>query len=329
MQDALYGPAGFYRTGAGPESHFRTSVTASRLFAAAVARLATTVDDQLSRPSSFAVVDVGAGDGSLLHGLLAGLDDDRRARWRLVGVDLRGRPAGLPDAVDWSDQVPADVGGLLVAHELLDNVPLDVVEQTAQGPRLLAVDSDGVETQAGPPAPPDAEWLARWWPLDGATPGDRAEIGRPRDDLWADLVGRVSCGLAVAVDYAHTREERATGRWAAGTLTGYRDGHQAAAVPDGSTDLTAHVALDACAEAGLRAGATDSLLASQREVLGWLGVDATRPPLALSHTDPVGYVRRLGQASEAAELLQPGGLGGFGWLVQATGCAVPKLVRGH
>lgn len=89
-------------------------------------------------------------------------------------------------------------------------------------------------------------------------------------------------------------------------------------MPDGSCDLTSHVALDACAAAGAFAGARPELL-SQREALHRLGVDGGRPPLALASTDPAGYVRALASAGEAAELTARGGLGDFGWLMQRKG----------
>jgi SAM-dependent MidA family methyltransferase len=79
-------------------------------------------------------------------------------------------------------------------------------------------------------------------------------------------------------------------------------------VPDGSRDLTAHVALDACA------AATGAVLLRQREVLQALGLSAALP----EPTDPA-YPLLLERASQARELLDPAGLGGFGWLVQTTG----------
>lgn len=140
--------------------------------------------------------------------------------------------------------------------------------------------------------------------------GLRAEIGLPRDLAWASAAGSLARGLAVAVDYAHTREARPP----FGTLTGFREGRQTRPVPDGRHDLTAHVALDACAGPG-------ALLLSQREALGALGVTGARPPLALATTDPAAYVRSLASAGEAAELTARGGLGDFGWLLQPVGLA--------
>jgi SAM-dependent MidA family methyltransferase len=306
---ALYGDGGFYRRTAGPAAHFRTSVHASPIFAEAILALARTA-------GLGTVVDVGCGRGELLvqlHRLDPGL--------RLVGVEVADRPDGLPAGVEWVGSVPAATDGLLVANEWLDNVPVDVAARTSDGVRLVLVDpATGEETPGGPPDDPDLAWLDAWWPLSGAAVGDRAEIGRPRDAAWAAAVGSLRRGLAVAVDYAHARE----GRPAAGTLTGYRDGHRVPPVPDGSCDLTSHVALDACAAAGAAA----TLLTTQRAALRALGVGAGWPPHELARTDPSGYVRALARSGEAAELTAPGGLGGFGWLVQAVGTGLPQQLTG-
>ena len=97
------------------------------------------------------------------------------------------------------------------------------------------------------------------------------------------------------------------------------------AIPDGSRDIPAHVALDACADAGRMAatGQVATVLTTQRQALRAFGVTGRRPPLARAGTDPVGYARALSQASEEAELIDPRGLGAFGWLVQAVGIAIP------
>lgn len=62
-QAALYGDEGFYRRPEGPAGHFRTSVHASPLFAAAVARLLAGIARELDT-GTIALVDVGAGRGS-------------------------------------------------------------------------------------------------------------------------------------------------------------------------------------------------------------------------------------------------------------------------
>lgn len=318
MQEALYGECGFYRRGERPAAHFRTSVHASHAYAAALGRLLTELDEALGHPRRLQVVDVGAGSGELLTQILAAVPllADRLVA---TAVELAPRPAGLPAGIDWADAPPADITGLVIANEWLDNVPLDVVELTPDGPRLILVDpATGTEAVGPAPPPEDLAWLARWWPLSEC--GDRAEVGRPRCAAWASVVGGLRRGLALAVDYAHAR----TARPPCGTLSGYRDGHVVPAVPDGSCDVTAHVALDACAAAGQRAGATATLLTSQRAALRGLGVSGVRPSLALAHSDPRAYLGALCRAGEEAELIDPDGLGGFGWLVQCVGVSPPR-----
>jgi SAM-dependent MidA family methyltransferase len=291
-ENALYGPDGFYVREAAAD-HFRTSVAVSPLFAAAVRRLAGLVDEALGRPDPFDVVDVGAGRGELLHGLPA-----VPARWRLTAVERAPDPG---TGVRWLPAVPP-LTGLLLANEWLDVVPLDVVEDG----RLVLVDPAGGE-HPGPPSPYDA-WCARWWPGGG-----RVEVGMPREAAWAGAVAQVRRGLAVAVDYGHTAGDRRP------TLTGHRRGRPVPPVPDGSCDLTAHVALDACA------AATGAVLLTQRRALRALGVDGTLPAYG---GEPAAFARRLQQASEAAELLDPAGLGGFGWLVQPVGIPLPPTLAG-
>nr|WP_193433666.1 SAM-dependent methyltransferase [Streptomyces fodineus] len=241
----MYGPGGFYRRPEGPAGHFRTSVHASPLFARAVARLLCRVDQALGRPAALDFVDMGAGRGELVTGVLAALPADVAARARGYAVERADRPAGLDERIAWLDTPPAAVTGLLFANEWLDNVPVDVAEVDPAGvPRLVLVGDDGSERLGEPVTGADADWLARWWPLP-AEEGLRAEIGLPRDLAWASAVDRVVRGLAVAVDYAHTAGTRPP----FGTLTGFREGRETAPVPDGSCDITAHVALDACAAA--------------------------------------------------------------------------------
>ncbi|MFD8392230.1 SAM-dependent methyltransferase [Streptomyces sp. NPDC059680] len=240
---ALYGPGGFYRRPEGPAGHFRTSVHASPLFAQAVARLLCRVDEALGRPAALDFVDMGAGRGELITGVLSALPAGVAARARAYAVELADRPAGLDERITWLDTPPAIVTGLLFANEWLDNVPVDVAEVDPAGvPRLVLVADDGTERLGEPVTGEAADWLARWWPLP-AEEGLRAEIGLPRDLAWASAVDRVVRGLAVAVDYAHTVDTRPP----FGTLTGFREGRETAPVPDGSCDITAHVALDACA----------------------------------------------------------------------------------
>ncbi|GHD96428.1 hypothetical protein GCM10010508_65020 [Streptomyces naganishii JCM 4654] len=255
-EEALYGPDGFYRRPEGPAGHFRTSVHASPLFARAVARLLCRVDEALGRPAVLDFVDMAAGRGELAAGVLAALPAGVAARARVHAVEIAARPEGLDRRIEWRAVPPRGITGLLFANEWLDNVPLEVAEVDSEGvARRVLVRRDGAERLGEPLTGAEERWLARWWPL-AAEPGLRAEIGLTRDTAWADAVSHVERGLAVAVDYAHTTPTRPP----FGTLTGFRNGRETAPVPDGTCDITAHVALDACATAAGSTGpaGTDS-----------------------------------------------------------------------
>jgi SAM-dependent MidA family methyltransferase len=320
MQAALYGPGGFYARGEPPARHFRTSVSVSPRYARAILDLLRDVDACLGHPARIDLVDVGAGRAELLGQVLglAAAEPGLARRIAAHAVEVTPRPAGLDPRIGWGASPPPVVTGLVVASEWLDNVPLDVVELTAAGPAVVEVNPDTGAERTGPrPCPADLAWLRAWWPL--RVPGDRAEVGRPRCEAWAGMVRRIRRGVALAADYGHVRAARP----ACGTLTGYLAGRAVPALPDGSRDITAHVALDACAAAGRCAGAGETLLTTQRAALRRLGVHGRRPPLALAASDPQGYVRQLCRATEDGELVDAQGLGGFGWLVQTAGVAMP------
>lgn len=307
MDDALYGERGFYRAAGAPGRHFRTAAHASPLWPEAIAQLCHRVDDVLGSPPDFTVVDVGAGGGELLNGL-ASLAPDR---WSLVGIDVADQPPGLAGHVDWQAAVPEGVTGVVLAVELLDVVPVDVVTRTEAGLLLVEVDDRGRERVGPPPPPTDVEWLDAWWPLRET--GERAETGWRRDETWSAISATVQRGIALAVDYPAVPS-----RDVAGTLTGFRAGRQVMPVPDSSCDITAHV----CFESLLAPG---DALVSQRDALRMLAIHDDRPRY---DGDSAAYLAALSRTSEAAELTRPDGMGGFNWLLRPVGCPSPLAAPG-
>jgi len=305
---ALTAPGGFYRRGGARQ--FRTAAR-SELFAAALLRLIQTVDTALARPARLQVVDVGAGGGELLTALAALADRELASRLDLLGVDVETRPDQLPAVIGWSHRLPAAISGCVVAHEWLDTVPIDVVERTPAGLRVIEVNGRGEERRAGKPTARDAAWVGEYWP--GA---QRAEVGWRRDVAWRALVRRVRAGLAVAIDYQADPTVSPLG-----TLTGYRDGRQVRPLPDGRTDITAHVLFGSLID-------PESRLLTQAEALERLGPPSSLPPRSAADNDPGGYLRTLVRIGERAELARPTGWGGFGWLVRAVGMPHPDDLVG-
>lgn len=153
---------------------------------------------------------------------------------RLPGVALRG---DLPD----------DFAGLVIAVDWLCHVPTHVVQADDDGrPRVVHVDpvtgSEILGSLVSDAGVPDtiATWLDQHWALP--EPFLRAEVGTTREAAWRDVVRRLGGGHAIAVEHGHL----AAARPAEGSL---RCPSGAAAVPDGTRDLVADVALDALASA--------------------------------------------------------------------------------
>jgi SAM-dependent MidA family methyltransferase len=269
-ESAGFGTAGFYRRATGrPRDHFRTAVQADDRVARRVAALALPELARLARThpaADITVTDAGADEGRLVAQLRRLVPERLRDRLSWRALDLAPRPVGLDPCVDWVQADARSHGlapgpGLVVAHELLDDIPLDVLEVDADGVvRLVLVDAVSGHQELGPALDDrrgcrdvdvDADavrsWVSQWWRR--VEPFARIEAGLSRDRAWQSAAGLVSDGLVVAVDYSHVLAERETGRWDGGTLVGYRAGRAVSPVPDGSCNLTAHVALDSCAAA--------------------------------------------------------------------------------
>ncbi len=262
-----------------------------------------------------AVVDVGAGRGELLRAL-AGL----RPELRLGGIDVRPRPEGLPEDIQWaSDLWDVRYSGwttgqaeallhqsgpvMIVCCEWLDDLPCRVVHREADGWREIVVDDSG-EQRAGPRlVEADLDWADRWWPA-----GQRAEIGLTRDRAWSALaaVVRLRQGCAVMIDYGHRRAERPTD----GSFAAYRNGRPVDPMPSAEMNLTAHVSVDTLRMAGEAAGLTTELCCQQAEAIALLGPS---PPADL---DPLADLARR---SERAVLTSAYGWGSHWWLVQRAG----------
>lgn len=305
---ALYGPTGFFARGSRPADHFRTSPLVGPELAEAVVELLHRVDMALDRPNPLDFVDVGAGGGELAAQVFA-RSGRFGGRLRVRAVELT-EPV-VPVGVEWSSELPDQVTGLVIAHEWLDSLPCRVVQLHGQMVREVHVGADGTESLGDPVFSP---WLDEWWPLSDE--GQRAEIGSGRDAAWADLVSRVAAGAALAVDYGHFAGSRPF----LGSLTGYRSGRQVPPVPDGSCDITAHVAFDSLA------AVSPSELLTQREALAALGILGDQPAAGLAAADPLGWLTASARAGRVAELRDPVGLGGFHWLLCPRSAPI-SLVR--
>ncbi len=136
MELALYGPGGFYEDPpVGAHGDFVTSPHVHPAFGMFVARALEPLAVALGSPTPLRVGEVGAGDGTLARQILDVLD----AAYTAIEISAGARGAlGDIDGLSVAERLAAPVD-LVLAHELLDNLPFRVVEDG----REVAIDLDG------------------------------------------------------------------------------------------------------------------------------------------------------------------------------------------
>lgn len=301
---ALYGSQGFYRRPEGPAGHFTTSAVgiphATPILAQALINLA-------DRHHLSTIVDFAAGGGALIAAIAAH-DSSKHC----VAVDITERPTSLPANIGWwradgGAMLPSEWEGLhdclVVAHEWLDVVPCPVAQRDQDGSwRLVLVNSAGAESLGGLVTGANLDWLTEW--VSSAV--ERAEVGSARDQAWDGLCAGISNGLAVSIDYGHEYAERPVG----GTLIGFHCGRAVTPLLDGSTDITAHVAVDSLAA---------DVRSQQRDMLADLLPTMAPPSHALASTQPAAYLQGLATHGAWTTLRAADGLGEFWWVQRRLG----------
>ena len=344
---ALYHPdGGFFAagSGAGRTRDFLTSPEVGPLFGAVLARALDTWWDELGQPDPFIVIDAGAGAGKLCQSILGAAPACGPAlRYLLVEVSeaLRAQqaaalalelpafvlgpalgteedgpvlaPGAGPIAASLAELPAGPFTGVVIANELLDNLPFLLLERRARGWDEVRVDRDraGGFREALVPARPDlateAERLAPAAPVGGRVPLQHRAHAWLRDALTVLERGRL-----VVIDYSDLTPALAAHPWQEWIRTYKRGGPggHVLATP-GSQDITCEVALDQLG----RMRPTD-VHRSQAEFLRAHGidelVDAARTKW--SERAAIGDLEALAarsRVSEAAALTDRAGLGAF------------------
>jgi SAM-dependent MidA family methyltransferase len=310
---ALYGPTGFYtRAGGGRAGRrggaFLTSPEVGPLFGAVIARYLDARWDDLDRVEPFTVVDAGAGPGTLARTILAARPRCAAAL-RYVGVEISADQRALhpPEIESRHDLPDGPLDGVIVANELLDNLPfrLCVFDGSwREGFVTVTADGDFAEVLTAPldPTPPV---------LPASPPhGSRAALYDAAVD-WVDRARSLLRGGRVLVfDFArHSTAALALQPWRQWLRT-YRDhdrgGHYLADA--GDQDITVEVALDQFPE-------PDSVRAQAQFLQRW-GIDelveeGRRAWTAGAHAPDLHAIAMRSRAVEAEALLDPAGLGAF------------------
>jgi SAM-dependent MidA family methyltransferase len=293
MDAALYAPDGFYESGgsAGRRGDFLTSPEVGPLFGAVIGRALETWWDELGCPDPYVVVDAGAGPGTLARSIRAAAPRCGSALWLVLVERAAAQRARHPSGVESRSDLPgrADV---ILANELLDNLPFDIVEHDGtQWREMLVGWRDGRFCEVVGRA------------VDLPFEGTRLPMPRAAAAWVSDA--RQRCQRLVVFDYTATAATIGPG-W----LRCYR-GHASGLDPledPGSRDITADVLLDVLPAprrtsdqaAFLRAHGLDDLVREGRQL--WHD---------RAHVADLAALAARSRVAEAEALTDPSGLGGF------------------
>ena len=344
---------GFFARGGGAGRagrDFVTSPEVGTLFGALVARFLDRSWTELGRPDPFVVVDAGAGRGRLAADVLrAGPECAsalrsvlversavlRAAQRELLTLEPADRAFG-PTIRDEPDEAPRPVEGIgpivtslpelpalelsdgvVLANELLDNLPFRVVERAGGAWHEVRVgNDDGGFGEVVVPASPAVAAAADDVAADVAVAdGARLPVPTATVDWLAGCGHALGRGFLVVLDYADGVASLA-GRPQHEWLRTYR-AHQRGGSPldaPGSQDITATVPAEHLVTHATRAGFRLVEQATQAEWLGGLGIDDLvddarglwRERAAVGDLEALAARSRV---TEAAALTDPSGLG--------------------
>lgn len=335
MELALYGPGGFYETGGGPgrARDFVTSPEIGPLFGTVMARALDSWWSDLGEPDPFVVVDAGAARGALARSIAAAAPDcsaalhyllvERSAALReshaaAVPLEppswaLAGRAPGQGPTFASLGEMPAErFTGVVIANELLDNLPVALLERSDQGWGEVRVGEDsGALHEIAVEAPGEVAGEAGRLAPD-AGPGSRIPLQRDATEWLRHVRTLVDRGRVVVVDYASPTADLAARTWTS-WLRAYRSQTRSADVlaAPGAQDITCEVAVDQ-----LSSVHAPDLDRSQAEFLeahgiGELVATARAGWHARAHLGDLDAVKARSRVDEAAALLDEAGLGGF------------------
>jgi SAM-dependent MidA family methyltransferase len=323
MEVALYHPqSGYYACGTNPvgqEGDYVTSPLLSPVFAFSLGKLISEFVSRCGYAMS-TVVDIGCGDGQLIHSLYENAGEATRTRCRFFGVDrclerivAAARSNAALTFVRSLSEVPKHDAQLLISNELFDSFPFArLVQRDEHLHELWVSEHDG-----------ELEWSEReanseyedYFGERGVelAEGQFADISLDWGPYYREMSESVEHGMIVTFDYGFRREQLFHPRFRRfGTAAAYsrqRVTRDLLSDP-GTHDITAHINFSDLIRAGELAGMKTLFFDRQAKFLLALGA-AEHELLA-----PVEEVASLEAAvdlrqrrEDARRLVLPDGIG--------------------
>jgi SAM-dependent MidA family methyltransferase len=336
VEVALYDPEhGFFsRGGAAGRRHgdFITSPEVGPLFGAVIARMLDSIWRDLGEPDPFTVVECGAGTGTLARTVRAAapacstaltyvlverspaLRAHHHEHLSLSASHIAGGDGRGPRFVSLEEPPAGPVTGIVLANELLDNVPFRLVERQDESWFEVRVGADVAAATFSEhlvPAPDAVAELATKLVPD-APGGARVPIQTRASDWVRDRLAHLERGRLVVIDYVATTDalaRRPMHEW----VRTYRD-HEEGTEPledIGAQDITVEVCVDQLAR--VRAPDHDR---PQAEFLREHGIvemvdEGKRIWHDRAHIGDLDAIRGRSRVGEAEALTDPAGLGSF------------------
>jgi len=331
QETALYHPElGYYSRShrSGWRGHFLTSAELDPSFGALWAVGFRRAWESLGRPTSFELIEVGPGEGGFANAVLSVVEGDfaEALTYRLVEpipklVERQMSLLSTYDNVVWTssiDEVSPVGNGAVMANEVLDNLPVHLLEyRDGEFVELYVEASDsGLDVAPGPLSDPE---LLHLLPRIGLDPseGHRLEVAPAAIDFVRSCAAAVKTGSVVLVDYGLTWRDIASRP--SGTLVSYSEAGADELVLDrpGEKDITSHANWDAVASVLRSAGFEVSGPTPQYEILNDLGLPGLQESLAVQQRNLTAEghgaeaLRTLSRRQALGVLSDPNGLGGL------------------
>jgi SAM-dependent MidA family methyltransferase len=326
MEMALYTPGlGYYAAGKnklGSKGDFTTAPEISPLFGATIVQTILPIIEHLqSLNEPIKILEFGAGTGALAESILTELQSQDIAVDSYSILDLsadlierqQSRLAQPFPMVTWIDQLPKNFTGIILANEVLDAMPIELITYQNQGWIFKDVTLTKESTEGaisfrhclGKEVPQAI--LPECLNQQSFENGYTTEVN-VNAKAWMNSISEIlDMGMVLTIDYGFPEHEYYHVQRNQGTVMGHYAHH---AIQDpffcpGLCDLTAHIDWTSIAKTGINSGLSILGYTSQASYL----LDAGIGSLLMEKVDPSNSVEFMPHSNAIQKLLSEAEMG--------------------